>query len=57
MLYTPEGITENIAISLSASVPVKKPSKNKSPHKFYELLDAKQKHYVRRLGADKSKRK
>ena len=54
MVYTPEGFTDNITISLGTYVPTKKPSARKSLRKILEALDLKQNTSVRRLGAEKS---
>ena len=53
MVSTTRGLTSNIPMSLSKSVPVNKPSTVKALCKISEILDAKQKISVRRLGAAK----
>ena len=57
MVSTTEGLTENIPMSLNTSVPVDKPNARNPFRKFSELLDVKQKTYVRRLGDAESKYK
>ena len=57
MVYTPEGFTDNITMSLGTYVPTKKPSARKSLRKILEALDVKKNTSVRRLGAEKSNQK
>ena len=54
MISTLEGRRDNIAISLSMSLPVKKPRARKALCQFYEVLNVKQKTSVNSLGANES---
>ena len=53
MVSTHEGITENIPILLSTPEPVKNTGARKSLYQFSEVLDAKHRTDVHRLGATK----
>ena len=57
MVYTPEGLTNDIPISPITSTPVKKPSTGKSLYLFTNIFEVKKKTATRRFGAAKYKHK
>ena len=54
MVSTPEGLTNNITMSIITFITINKPSSRKSIRQFSRVWDIKQKTYVCRLGAAKS---
>ena len=57
MVSTPEGFTYNSPIYPMTSIPVNKPSSQKSLCVFTNILEVKKKNICRQVGAAKSKRK
>ena len=54
MVSTPEGLTNNITMSIITFITINKPSSRKPIRQFSKVWDIKQKTSVCRLGAAKS---